>query len=51
MSDNLLFDLGISFVLSAIRAAIKNPDRKEAYKRALLKVRNAIDALYIDDEG
>lgn len=49
--NDVLFDLGISFVLSAIRAAIKNPERKEVYRKALLKVRNAIDALYIDDEG
>ena len=47
--NDIWFDLGISFVLSAIKAAIKNPERKEAYRKALLKVRNAIDALYVDE--
>jgi hypothetical protein len=48
--NDWVFDLGISVILSAVKNAIKNPDRKEAYKRALLKVRDAINILYLSEE-
>jgi hypothetical protein len=42
-------DLLISMALSIIFSAIKNPTRKIALKKAMLKLRNQINALYIDD--
>jgi len=44
------FDLGISVILTAIRAALKNPEKAEMYKRALMKVRSQIDLLYPPEE-
>lgn len=43
--EDLLINLGITLILSAI----KNPAKKDALKRAMLKVRNAINAAYVDD--
>ena len=40
------FNMAIAVVLAAIKGAIKNPEKAEEVKRALLKVRNAIDLLY-----
>ena len=36
----------INLALSIIFSTIKNPAKKEAMKRALLKMRNAINSLY-----
>ena len=43
--EDLLITMGISVILTAI----KNPAKKEALKKALLKVRNAINAAYATD--
>lgn len=48
MSD-LLLNMGISFVLTAIKESFKNPARKEELKRAMLKIRNQINLLYAGD--
>lgn len=48
--DNLLFDLGVSFVLNAIKLAIKNEESKEKFKKALFKIRNQINLLYPEEE-
>lgn len=42
-------DLIISFAISTLLSAIKNPANKAKLKRAMLKVRNAINAAYADD--
>jgi len=38
--------MAISVILTAIKQAVKNPDKAEELKRALLKVRDQIDLLY-----
>lgn len=45
MSD-FIISLGINLVLSAIKEAVKNPKKAESLKKAFLKVRDAINALY-----
>lgn len=47
--DSIFFDLGVSAVLSAIKAAFKSEEKRTALKRALLKIRNQINALYYGD--
>lgn len=47
--DAFYIDLGISIVLSVIKQSVKNPSSKAKLKAALLKVRNAINALYLGD--
>jgi hypothetical protein len=47
--EDFLLNMGITTVLTAIRQSVKNPAKKEQLKRALLKIRNAINALYFDD--
>jgi len=49
--DNWIFDMAIALVLSAIKTAIKNPDKKVTLRRALLKVRDQINLLYASDEA
>ena len=43
--DDILINLGISAILTAI----KNPKKKQELKKALLKVRNAINAAFAGD--
>lgn len=38
--------MAISVILTAIKQAVKNPDKAEDLKRGLLKVRDQIDLLY-----
>lgn len=47
--NSFFFDLGVSVVLSSIKAAFKSDETRAALKRALLKVRNQINALYYGD--
>lgn len=47
--DNLLINMGISFVLSAIKESFKNPKKKEDLKRAMLKIRDQINLLYPEE--
>ena len=47
--NDLLLNMGISFVLTAIKESFKNPARKEELKRALKKVRDQINMLYATD--
>lgn len=47
--DSFFFDLAISTVLSVIKAAFKSDDKRASVKKALLKVRNQINALYSGD--
>jgi hypothetical protein len=47
--DSFFFDLAVSTVLSVIKAAFKSKSRRADLKRALLKVRNQINALYYGD--
>lgn len=48
--DNMFISMGISILLTALKDSVKNPKKKEELKRAMLKVRNAINALYAGDE-
>lgn len=43
--EDMLITMGISLIL----AAIKNPTKKAAPKKAMLKVRNSINAAYAGD--
>ena len=43
---NIFETLAISVILAAIKEAVKNPERAATLKRALIKVRDAINALY-----
>jgi hypothetical protein len=47
--NEMLIDMGISFVLSAIKESFKNPAKKAQLKKAMLKVRNQINLLYAGD--
>ena len=47
--DNPLFDLGLSFIFSALRVITRNPKKKAELKRVFLKIRNAINDAYADD--
>lgn len=47
--DSFFFDLAVSTVLSVIKAAFKSEEKRKQVKRALLKVRNQINALYYGD--
>ena len=42
-------ELGLSVVFSALKQAVKKPDKKAALKRAMLKLRNTINAAYAGD--
>lgn len=45
------FDFGISIVLTALRGAVKNEQRKQQLRAAMLKVAATIQAVYgMDDE-
>lgn len=41
-----LIQLGITFVLTALREAVKNPEKKKDLSRAMLKIRETIDIVY-----
>lgn len=47
--ESILFDLGISFVFTALREAIKNPDKKAKLKKVMLKIKNQIEVVFSDD--
>lgn len=42
-------DMAIAIVLSALKTAIKNPDKAETLKKAMLKIRTQIDLVYGQD--
>ena len=46
---DFFFSMAVSVVLTAIKQAVKNPEKAEELKRALLKVRDQIEALYPED--
>jgi hypothetical protein len=43
------YDFFITMGTAAILASIKNPEKRAALKRIMLKIRNAINAAYADD--
>jgi len=47
--NDLLLNMGISFVLTAIKESFKNKTKKEELKKAMLKIRNQINLLYAGD--
>lgn len=44
-------NLGISAVLTGLQEAIKNPAKKEALKKAALKIAGQIQLIYGADQG
>ena len=47
--EDFLLNMGITTVLTAIKQSVKNPEKKATLKKAMLKIRNSINALYADD--
>jgi len=47
--ENVLFDLGISFVFTGLREASKNPAKKAALKKVMLKIKTQIELVFADD--
>ena len=47
--NDLLINMGISFVLTAIKESFKNEASKAKLKAAMLKIRNQINLLYVGD--
>ncbi|MGH9492607.1 MAG: hypothetical protein ACRD2K_03820 [Terriglobales bacterium] len=42
-------DMALAIVFSVLKQVVKNPGRKEALKKAFLKLRNTINAAYAGD--
>jgi len=42
-------DLALSVVFSTFKQVVKNPAKKEQLKKAMLKLRNMINAVYAGD--
>jgi len=49
MWGEFAFEMSLSVVLTVVKQAIHDPKKKAAVRRALLKVRDAITALYPED--
>jgi len=49
--DNFWFEIGVTAVLTALKASIKNPAKKDAIRPAMLKIASTILALWNDDPG
>lgn len=47
--ESILLDMGVSFVLSALKAAVKNPARKAELKKVMLKIYTVIGTVFADD--
>ncbi len=47
--DDMLLQMGITFVLTAIKQSFKNPTKKIELKKAMLKIRDQINLLYAGD--
>ncbi len=45
-----LVQMGITTILSVLKESVKNEQKKADLKKAMLKIRNAINTLYADDE-
>lgn len=48
MAD-FLISMAISVILTTLKEAIKNPEKKAALKRAMLKIRDNINVVYPED--
>lgn len=46
-----LLDMAITIILSALKTAIKNPEKAETLKKAMIKVRTQIDLVYGSSEA
>lgn len=47
--NDLFLNMGVSFVLTAIKESFKNPVKKDELKKVMLKIRNQINLLYVGD--
>lgn len=47
--ENFFFDIGISAILTALRSAVKNEQRKAQLKAVMLKIAASIFAIWPDD--
>lgn len=50
MLQDFLFDLGISALLTTLKLAIKNPERKAEVRKVMLKIYTQIGVVYGADE-
>jgi len=48
--QDYLISIAINVILTTINGAIKNPEKKKALRKALMKVHSAIEMLYVSDE-
>ena len=46
---DFLTNMAITTILTTIKGSVKNAKKKEQLKTAMLKVRNAINTLYLGD--
>lgn len=49
MMNDFLINMGINVVLTLLGQVIKNPASKESYRRAMLKIHNAIKLAFTGD--
>jgi len=49
--NDWFIDLGLSVLFRLLKDAIKNQAKKAQWRRAMLKLRDAIELAYGDDEG
>ena len=49
MNNDFLINMGINVVLTLIGGFIKNPKSKEQYRKAMLKIFNAIKLAFAGD--
>ena len=47
--DNFWFEIGVTAVLTALKASIKNPVKRDSIRPAMLKIASVILALWADD--
>jgi hypothetical protein len=47
--NDFLFDLGVSAILTALRSAVKNPERKAQFRRVMLKIYDQIGIVFGGD--
>ncbi len=48
--EDYLISMAINVVLTTIYSAIKNPTKKAKLRKALMKIHDAIEALYLADD-
>ncbi len=49
MNNDFLISMGLSVLFTSLKQFVKNPQSKSNMKKALLKLRDSINAAYADD--